>query len=73
MALERFEEEPDDGLPLAGVTGKKIRTVRVGDGLWDAASEAAAAQGMFMADVVRALLVDYVRRERRRGTAGRRR
>lgn len=62
-------EEADDysdGLAVLGASGKKMRTVRVGDGLWDAAAELAAAKGTTLAAVIRGLLVDYVRRERRR-------
>lgn len=42
--------------------GTAIRTVRIGNDLWRQAADIAEAEGRTVSEVIRALLVEYVRK-----------
>lgn len=61
----RLKDLPGGGDPAEAEL--RVRTVRVGDELWDAAAEIAAQDGGNMSVLIRHLLTDHVRRVKRRG------
>lgn len=61
--------EPNDK-PDPPYPGHRIRPVRVSDELWDAAAEAAAAEGTNVSAIIRECLARYVRRANRRARKG---
>lgn len=41
--------------------GTTVRTIRIGDDLWRQAADVAATEGRTVSEVIRALLVSYVK------------
>lgn len=62
----RPQDLPGGGELPVDEAGLRVRTVRVGDELWDAAAEWAAAEGSNMSVLIRQLLTHHMRRAKQR-------